>query len=123
MPVATPAMTPWSLSLPEGALALVAWAYLLTNAVRVFTYLPQIATVWRCREGARAISLLTWWSWAVSNGAAMAYGLLVVRDLPFILIAAINLAGCTAVAGIATRRRQQWQRAFRASKSRACAAP
>ncbi len=41
------------------AFALIAWAYLVTNAARVFTHVPQILTVWLCGDGARSISLLT----------------------------------------------------------------
>ena len=103
-------MTAWSLAMPEGSLAIVGWAYLLSNALRVFTYVPQIVTVWRCEDGARSLSLLTWWSWVVSNIATTAYGLLVLRDLPFLLIALLNLSGCGAVAMIAMHRRAQWRR-------------
>ncbi len=103
-------MTAWTMSMPDGPLALVAWAYLLTNAVRVFTYLPQIVTVWHCRDGARSLSLLTWGSWVVSHVAATAYGVLVVQDLPFLLITLINLGGCGAVTVIGMRRRTQWRR-------------
>ncbi|RCW67542.1 hypothetical protein [Pseudorhodoferax soli] len=102
--------TPWSMGMPDGPLALIAWAYLLTNAVRMFTYVPQIVTVWRCQDGARSLSLLTWWSWVLSHITAIAYGVLVVRDLPFLMITLINLAGCGAVAAIAMRRRAQWRR-------------
>lgn len=103
-------MTPWSLTMPDGALAFVAWAYLLSNATRVITYVPQILAVWRCHDGARSLSLLTWWSWVVSNITTTAYGLLVVRDLPFLMIALLNLGGCGAVAVIAMHRRAQWRR-------------
>ena len=61
-------------------------------------------------DGARSLSLLTWWSWVVSNIATTAYGLLVLRDLPFLLIALLNLSGCGAVAMIAMHRRAQWRR-------------
>lgn len=42
--------------------AAIGWFYLVTNSARVFAYVPQIITVWRCRDGARAISLVTWGS-------------------------------------------------------------
>jgi len=90
--------------------AAIAWGYLLTNAARVFTYLPQIVLVWRCRDGARSVSLLTWGSWVAANGMAVLYGTLVVYDLFFLLISLVNLAGCGLVAGVAARRRLQWRR-------------
>lgn len=83
----------------------IAWAYLATNAVRILSYLPQIVTVWRCRDGARAISLWTWGMWTVSHTTAVLYGVVVMHDVFFTLISVINLVGCGTVAIIAARRR------------------
>lgn len=85
--------------------AAIGWFYLVTNSARVLTYVPQIVTVWRCRDGARSLSLITWWSWVVSHMAAIAYGLLVVHDAYFVAISTINFACCTTVACTATLRR------------------
>lgn len=93
-------------------LALIGWLYLLTNAARVLTYIPQIVVVWRCTDGAVSVSLLTWGSWVLSNVTATVYAVLVVRDAFFVAISLVNLLGCAAVAVIAARRRAQW-RAFR----------
>ena len=86
--------------------ALIAWTYLATNAARVFTYVPQVVVVWRCRDGARAISLLTWSSWSVSHLAAVLYGALVAHDHFLVGVSLINLLGCGLVTGIAMRRRR-----------------
>ena len=91
-------------------LSALGFIYLLTNLVRVFTYLPQIVVVWRCTDGARSVSLLTWGSWVLSNVSAVMYGLLVIRDQPFVVISAINLVGCAAVTLVALRRRVAWCR-------------
>ncbi|WP_394792018.1 hypothetical protein [Rhodoferax sp.] len=101
LPVPSPD-TPW--------LTLIAWVYLATNATRVVTYVPQILAVWRCTDGALSVSLLTWGSWVLSQAAAMLYGVLVVRDLPFVLIALINFLGCACVTAIGMQRRAQWKR-------------
>lgn len=85
--------------------SLVAWAYLLANGARIVAYLPQIRAVWRCRDGAASISLLSWSTWTLSHVAALLYALLVLRDLPFLLVTSLNLAGCGAVTWIALRRR------------------
>ena len=100
-----------SIALSDGAwLALIGWLYLLTNAARAFTYVPQIIVVWRCTDGAPSISLLTWGSWVLSHVTAAFYGVLVVKDGLFLAITMINLLGCGAVALIAARRRAQWKR-------------
>lgn len=100
-------------ALPDFSLttaAAIGWFYLVTNAARIFTYLPQIVAVWRSTDGARAISLFTWSSWLVSHCAAILYGTLVVHDLFFVLIALVNLFGCGSVTLIALQRRLQWRR-------------
>ena len=55
------------------AVWLIGWAYVLVNAGRVLSYLPQIVAVWRCSDGARSISLLTWSYWACSHLTASLY--------------------------------------------------
>lgn len=101
-------MSPALLSNPQPEVWLVAvgWAYLLTNACRVLTYVPQIVVVWRSSDGAQAISLLTWASWSVSHLTALLYGLLVVADGFLVAVSLINLAGCVVVTCIAYRRRR-----------------
>ncbi|MET0211326.1 MAG: hypothetical protein ABW220_19945 [Burkholderiaceae bacterium] len=94
--------------------AMVAWVYFVTNAARVVTYVPQIVVVWRSRDGAHAISLLTWGSWVVSHLAAVLYGAAVVRDLFFVVISSINLICCAAVTSIAALRRREAARLERA---------
>jgi hypothetical protein len=98
-----------SLQLPDAAtgslIATIAWAYLITNAVRVFSYVPQIVTVWRCRDGARSLSLWTWGLWTASHVTAALYGTLVVHDVFFVAISLVNLVGCGAVTMIVSKRR------------------
>ncbi|RZI78148.1 MAG: hypothetical protein EOP80_02130 [Variovorax sp.] len=90
-------------------IAMVGGLYFLTNATRVFTYIPQVVVVWRCKEGARSVSLLTWGSWVLSNLTATAYGVLVLGDGLFVAISVVNLIGCGLVAAVAARRRAQWK--------------
>jgi hypothetical protein len=101
-------------------LGAIAWLYLVTNATRLVTYLPQIVVVWRCTDGARSVSVLTWGSWVLSQATAVLYGALVLHDLAFVLISLINLVGCACVTVIALRRRAQWKRRRR---SRSLGAP
>lgn len=95
----------------DAAMAGIAWVYLITNFARVFTYAPQIAAVWRCRDGARAISLCTWYSWTAANLASAAHGVLVIHDACFVAISTINFVGCATVANIAAQRRRQFKAA------------
>ena len=81
-------------------LTAIAWAYLATNSMRLITYVPQIVAAWRCTDGARAISLLTWGSWVVSHLPSLAYGTLVLHDPFFVVITSINLLGCSTVTAI-----------------------
>ncbi|MEO9067664.1 MAG: hypothetical protein ABI281_06015 [Caldimonas sp.] len=87
----------------------IAWFYLVTNSLRGFTYLPQIVVVWRSKDGARSLSLLTWSAWLVAHIAAVLYGL-VLRDAFFTGISLINFVGCSTVVGIAGSRRRQSNR-------------
>jgi uncharacterized protein with PQ loop repeat len=89
--------------------ALVGWGYLVTNSARLFTYIPQIAAVWRSRDGARALSLITWTSWVVSHAMAVLYGAVVLRDMFFMAVSTINLVCCAVVVAIAARRRGSWR--------------
>jgi hypothetical protein len=84
----------------------IAWLYFLTNAARVFTYVPQLIAVCRSTDGARDISLLTWGSWVVANATAVAYGAFVIHDLFFTLIALLNVVCCAAVTVVGVQRRR-----------------
>ena len=89
-------------------LAAIAWFYLASNSIRIVTYMPQIIAVWRCTDGARAISLLAWGSWALSHLSGVIYGVLVLHDTFFVVITVINLWGCSSVTGIAAMHRWRW---------------
>jgi hypothetical protein len=111
-------------SLPDaGALHLIVWLYVITNATRAVTYIPQIVVVWRCTDGARSVSLLTWGSWVLANVSAVLYAWCVIGDLPLVLISAVNLVGCAAVTGLAMQRRVHWKRSQESLQSRPLQAP
>ncbi|KWR83371.1 hypothetical protein [Cupriavidus sp. IDO] len=93
-------VSPWATN------STIASLYILTNAARVFTYVPQLMAVWRSTDGARDISLFTWGSWVVANATAVAYGAVVIHDLFFTLIAVLNLVCCAAVTVVGVQRRR-----------------
>jgi uncharacterized protein with PQ loop repeat len=102
----------------DQVLWLVGWAYVLANTGRVLSYLPQIATVWRCRDGAKSISLLTWSYWAFSHLTACLYAGIAVHDGKLLAVSLGNLACCSTVVVLTTLCRRRLQRekahAFRA---------
>jgi len=75
----------------------IGWFYAATSFIRVAAYAPQVRLVWRCIEGARSVSLLTWGSAALSHLAATLYGLLVLGDICFTAIGLGNFVGSAAI--------------------------
>jgi len=86
--------------------------YVACNAVRLFSYIPQIIAVARERSGAHALSLATWWFWTVSNAATAVYCSTIVSDMLLAGTMWGNAAGCLAVASLTVMKRQRygWQR-------------
>jgi len=106
-------MSPLMTLTPADALSwqgAIAWSFLLTNGGRLITYLPQILAVWRCQDGARALSLITWASWVVSHVTALFYGAVVLHDGFFVIVSLINLVCSSIVVAIAAHRRGLWGR-------------
>jgi hypothetical protein len=83
----------------------IGWFYALTSALRVVAYAPQVALVWRCPEGGRSVSLVTWVASALSHAAGVIYGVAVVADPCLTAIAVGNTAGSLAIVWVALVRR------------------
>ena len=49
------------------AVQAIGWFYAATSVLRVVAYAPQVWLVWRCVEGARSVSMITWITSAVSH--------------------------------------------------------
>ena len=77
------------------------------NALRIFSYLPQIHRVAADQNGAAAISYWTWVLWAMSNASTAAYALVCLGDLPLSAISTINTACCSVVIGLTAFKRCQ----------------
>lgn len=89
----------------------LSWLYVSANLARVVSYLPQMVAIWRCRDGARAISLATWCYWAFSHMTAVLYGALTLHDLGFTSVSAMNLLCCGTVIVLTGHRRGYFARA------------
>ncbi len=85
----------------ESAIAIFA----VTNMVRVLAYVPQILRVARDRDGAAAVSCLTWLMFAVSHLSTVAYALIVVDDWRMAAIFAVNLMCCLLIIGLTCYKR------------------
>jgi hypothetical protein len=88
----------------------IGWFYALTSALRVVAYAPQVALIWRCPEGGRSVSMVTWVASTLSHVAATVYGAAVVADPCLTAIAVGNTAGSLAIVWVALLRRGQASR-------------
>lgn len=104
----------------ELAIRLVGWAYVLVNTGRVASYVPQIAAVWRCRDGAQSLSLVTWSYWAVSHLTAVLYAGLVIADAKLLAVSFGNLASCAIVVILIVVRRRGASRSATRPTSLVC---
>jgi hypothetical protein len=87
--------------------ALVAACFVLFNAVRVFLYIPQIATCWSDRHGCRTINLYTWCSWLVANASTGLYMWMFQSDLLGLCLNLGNALMCAVTVAITLFKRRQ----------------
>lgn len=74
--------------------------YALNGFVAVLLYLPQIVRVWKDREHALSVSLLTFGGWCIGSLITALYAWLAVQDHIFTAISLGNVAGSGAVFAI-----------------------
>ena len=90
--------------LPEITLAL----FSMFNALRLGSYLPQIARVATDTESAKAISYSTWCVWIGANASTAAYALVNITDWTLFAVSAVNTLGCAAVVILTFLKRRQF---------------
>jgi hypothetical protein len=76
---------------------LVVLAYGMSNALRLASYGPQIWRVARDRDGAKAISCLSWNLWTAANATTALYAWTQLQDLPLAAVNAGNAVACAVV--------------------------
>lgn len=82
--------------MPDAAQALLL-AYGACNALRVVSYIPQIIRIAADRNGAKAISLATWWMWIAANATTALYAWIHLSDLPLAVLNGLNTLCCLLV--------------------------
>lgn len=86
--------------------------FAVSNSVRVVAYVPQIVRLARDREGAAAISCLTWVMFAVSNLSTVAYAVVVLDDWRMAAIFGVNMLCCLLIIGLTVYKRAVTGRRF-----------
>jgi len=89
---------------------LVVLAYGLCNTLRLASYAPQIWRVARDRQGAQAISCLSWNLWVAANATTALYAWTQLHDLPLAAVNAGNALACAAVVLITLAKRAALRR-------------
>lgn len=80
-------------------------AFALLNGGRIIAYVPQIMCVYRNRNGAEAVSLLTWAMFTAANLATVSYSLTVSSDFVVASVFALNTLCCLAIMSLVVCRR------------------
>jgi len=80
-------------------------AFALLNGGRIVAYMPQIMCIYRDRNGAAAVSLLTWSMFTAANLATVSYSLTVSSDLVVASVFAMNAVCCLAITFLVAQRR------------------
>jgi hypothetical protein len=87
-------------------------AFALLNGGRALAYVPQIVRVYRDRNGAAAVSLVTWALFASSNLATAVYAHAVYGDAIMATVFALNTLACLFVVVLTAMKRwtSVWKR-------------
>lgn len=85
----------------------ITWLFFITNTGRVLAYLPQIRAAWVCRNGATAVSSLTWGYFAIAHLCGALYGWFVVQDPGMAAIFGGNCVACGVLVGVITWKRRR----------------
>lgn len=84
---------------PESTLTIktILTLYICFNAFRIFSYIPQMITLYKEKSSARAISLLTYWMWTGANFTTAVYASVITVDWWLACISYMNSICCTII--------------------------
>jgi hypothetical protein len=69
-------------------------------AIAIAGYVPQIYRLARSQSHAEDMSLITWWLWLSTWIISATYGIFILADWRFCMIAMTNIMGHTAIIGL-----------------------
>jgi hypothetical protein len=81
-------------------------AFTVFGGLRVLSYLPQILRIASDRNGASAISYLTWGLWTASNASTALYAVVNLQDAYLAAISGINTVCCVIVIALTFTKRR-----------------
>jgi hypothetical protein len=81
---------------------LASWLFMVANAGRMLAYLPQIYAAYKCRNGAVAVSRLTWGYFASAHLSAVYYAVAVLNDDKVALVFSGNFLACLILIALVT---------------------
>lgn len=85
----------------------VIWLFSACNAVRLFAYIPQIASIAADRNGASGVSVSSWTLFTLGNATTVAYASVVVDDTRMMLLFGLNTAFSLAI--VAATLAKRWR--------------
>lgn len=89
----------------NSAVEIAVAVFAISNSIRVLAYIPQIVRGARDRDGAAAVSCLTWFLFAVSHFSTVAYAIIVIEDWRMAAIFCINMLACLIIIGLTIYKR------------------
>lgn len=81
----------------QWAQAGVLWVFATLNSVRIIAYVPQVMKAARDKNGAAAVSLITWGLFFASHVTTVLYALICLGDLLMGLLFIGNAIACLAI--------------------------
>jgi uncharacterized protein with PQ loop repeat len=81
---------------------IVTWAFFAANGGRIMAYIPQLISAWKCENGAKSVSRMTWSYFAFAHLTGILYGLIVIHNTQMAMVFAGNFVVCCLLVGIVT---------------------
>lgn len=88
------------------------FAFTAFNAVRIFSYVPQMLKIWRDRHGSEVVSLMTWVLFGLSHLSTVMYAIIVPGDYYMAAVFACNAVCCGFMVGLTMWSRSAYARAI-----------